>query len=209
MQQIVVAEARRRLDGLLTHFGLEGVNWTKTGTPALNSRHLHLTYWSESWLGTAAIPPTQHVGGIGPTATAKLSPPPELAELNDPLVFVTLGTSFNEDPNFFVAAANAIDQMGAVPLIALGKALSTPGAGNLAQPPACQCKALRNDRSTVGSASCFGSHPPWWRRHNPCARHPRSATDCCAPCSRPATAGAWRCSNRGWISHGPQTGTAR
>ncbi len=125
-QEIVVAEARERLDTLLTHFGLEGVNWTKRGTPALDSRHLHLTYWSESWLGTPAIAPTQHVGGIGSTSTAKRSPPPELAGLDAPLVFVTLGTSFNDDPNFFIAAASAIDQMGAVPLVALGKALSSP-----------------------------------------------------------------------------------
>ncbi len=35
-------------------------------------------------------------------------------------MLITLGTSFNQDPNFFVAAAHAARQMGCLPLIALG-----------------------------------------------------------------------------------------
>ena len=35
-------------------------------------------------------------------------------------MLITLGTSFNRDPNFFVAAAHAARQIGCLPLIALG-----------------------------------------------------------------------------------------
>jgi MGT family glycosyltransferase len=126
-QQTVVAEARERLDKLLTHFDLQGVNWTQSGIPAQHSPHLHLTYWSESWLGVPATPPTRHVGGIGSPTEHAQPQSPGLKELVDPLILITLGTSFNDDPDFFAAAAYATDQMGAVPLIALGKALSSPG----------------------------------------------------------------------------------
>jgi len=125
-QQRVVAEARERLDTLLTHFDLQGANWTQSGIPALLSPNLHLTYWSESWLGKTATPPTRHVGGIGRTSAHARFRSPEPVEFPDALVLITLGTSFNDDPDFFVAAASAVVQMGAVPLIAMGKALSDP-----------------------------------------------------------------------------------
>lgn len=122
--QPVVALARQRLQTLCDAFHVSGINWTDSGPPALLSPHLHITYWSPSWYGDMALlPQTHHVGGtIEDDAPAKTDavglPAGRIAQR--PLVLVTLGTSFADDPNFFVAAARAIDQSGAQPLLVLG-----------------------------------------------------------------------------------------
>ena len=115
----MVLLARQRLDDLLARFGLEGVNWTADGPPALCAPRLHLTYWSPGWFdGATHGPQTVHVGGLRrerpPTGTLRVRPD------HAPWVLITLGTSFNADPNFFIAAAHAADQLGCVPLLALG-----------------------------------------------------------------------------------------
>ena len=68
---------------------------------------------------------TRHAGG---RRAAQLSPPPADLPAPDeaPWVLITLGTSFNRDPNFFVSAAQASVQMNCVPLIALGADPATP-----------------------------------------------------------------------------------
>lgn len=112
--------ARGRLNELLARFGLEGRYWTEQGPPALLSPGLHLTYWSPRWFdGIATRPQTRHAGGRRPAQPPPL--PPGLPSPDDsPWVLITLGTSFNRDPNFFVAAAHAARQIGCLPLIALG-----------------------------------------------------------------------------------------
>lgn len=118
--------ARSRLDDLLGRFDLAGENWTTTGPPALSSPHLHLTYWSPSWFdGVPVGEQTRHVGGLRPTQTA---PPPATLPAPDgaPWVLITLGTSFNADPAFFIAAAHAAVAIGCLPLIALGAPLHAP-----------------------------------------------------------------------------------
>lgn len=110
----VIALARARLHQLLEHFALTGVNWSATGAPALLSPTLHLTYWSPGWYkGVALLSQTQHVGGRAPSTA-----PPDLD--GDPQVLITLGTSFGNDAHFFLAAAQAADQLGCTPLLALG-----------------------------------------------------------------------------------------
>ena len=114
--QAVVGAARERLAQLCAHFGLEGVNWTTSGPPAQESAQLHLTYWSPSWYkGVDLLPQTVHVGGSARPATA--AAPTWDDDL--PWVFITLGTSFGNDPNFFVAAARATVEMGCLPIAAL------------------------------------------------------------------------------------------
>lgn len=120
----MVILARARLEALLTRFGLQGVNWTPAGPPALCAPRLHLTYWSPSWFGGGPQgDQTVHVGGLrgehyaaAALAAFPEAPPPDHA----PWVLITLGTSFNADPNFFVAAAHAADELGCVPILALG-----------------------------------------------------------------------------------------
>ncbi len=114
--QAVIGEARERLAQLCMRFGLDGVNWTTSGPPAQESAQLHLTYWSPSWYqGVDLLPQTVHVGGSARPATT--APPTWDGDL--PWVFITLGTSFGNDPNFFVAAARAAVEMGCLPLVAL------------------------------------------------------------------------------------------
>jgi UDP:flavonoid glycosyltransferase YjiC (YdhE family) len=125
--QPVVDVARQRLHELLQRFDIRGVNWTHEGAPALLSPHLHVTYWSERWYeGLPLLPQTRHVGGAAhQTAVAGASVEP-------PRVFITLGTSFANDANFFHAAAHAAVQAGTQPLVALGGFQPSSSAENLA-----------------------------------------------------------------------------
>ncbi len=114
--------ARARLESLLQTFGVTGVNWTASGPPALRSPHLHLSYWSPAWFGRGEErPPTRHVGGVAPPPVQPLSGPPSPDDV--PWIFITLGTSFNNDPAFFMAATQAVERLGGAPIIAAG-----PGA---------------------------------------------------------------------------------
>jgi UDP:flavonoid glycosyltransferase YjiC (YdhE family) len=122
---VMVAVARQRLDELLAHFNLTGTHWTSDGPPALSAQK-HITFWSPSWFaGMALGEQSVHVGGLRPAphhqAPDTTLPSPEDA----PWVMITLGTSFNVDPNFFIAAAHAADQLGCLPLLALGTPLDT------------------------------------------------------------------------------------
>jgi len=119
----LVAEAHSRLERLLRRVGAQGAYWSTEGAPALRSPQLHLTYWSPTWYsGIPLSAQTQHCGGRTPPA----SPPDASLPSPDkrPWVLITLGTSFNEDPNFFLAAAHAAEQTGCLPLVVLGKTLA-------------------------------------------------------------------------------------
>lgn len=118
--QPTTVEARQRLDTLLDRFDLRGSNWTENGLPALCSPHGHVTFWSDRWFGTKPVTPTEHVGGKA--AAAQSAPPADLPPpALDPWALITLGTSFNDDPAFFVASASAADRIGAVPLVVHGR----------------------------------------------------------------------------------------
>lgn len=113
-------QARARLATLLAATGCDGVNFTTVGPPALRSPHLHLTFWSDSWYaGRPLLPQTEHVGALPLEqlpADATLPPPDDR-----PWVVITLGTTFNQDPAFFLAAAHAADQLGCLPILLLGR----------------------------------------------------------------------------------------
>ena len=119
-QSELVALARRRLAELTLGFGLQGRYWTPVGPPAVHSPDLHITYWSPTWYGPQTLgEQTRHVGGAPtPKAAADrgLPPPDQL-----PWVLITLGTSFNNDPNFFLAAAHAASRLGCLPIVVLGR----------------------------------------------------------------------------------------
>ncbi len=117
----LVELSRERLSALLDEHNLAGVNWTKAGPAALCSPHLHLSFFSAAWHGDSARygAETRLVGGVAPTSPA--SPPAEMPNPGDaPWVLITLGTSFNRDPNFFAAAANAADRVGGQPILVCG-----------------------------------------------------------------------------------------
>ncbi|MEM7134610.1 MAG: glycosyltransferase [Chloroflexota bacterium] len=131
--QLMVEAGRQRLALLLDRFSLHGTHWTLGGPPALLSSQLHLTYWSDSWYkGLDLLPQTRHVGGSAvpedehspdPASRALLSNS-EIAEL--PWVLVTLGTSFNDDANFFITASHAAEALGVIPIMALGRTPPQP-----------------------------------------------------------------------------------
>jgi UDP:flavonoid glycosyltransferase YjiC (YdhE family) len=120
--------ARARLNQILARFGLQGIHWTTDGLPALCSPHLHLSYWSPSWFaGVALGAQTVHVGGLRRAALPGQIPNPALPAPDDaPWVMITLGSSFNLDPPFFVAATQAAAELGCLPLVATGAPLDTP-----------------------------------------------------------------------------------
>lgn len=115
--EAIVDAARQRLQRLCDQFSITGVNWTKSGPPAQESPLRHITYWSPRWYdGVALLPQTRHVGGVAPPAPTAL--PPWADE--QPAVFITLGTSFGQDANFFILATRAAEEMGCLPIVALG-----------------------------------------------------------------------------------------
>lgn len=113
----VGALAQERVAVLLAEFGAVGVNWQLDGPAALLSPSLHLTYWSPRWFaGRALLPQTRMVGGSARPASVWCR---QLSR-ERPWIFITLGTSFNKDINFFLMAAQAVVQVGGLPILAVG-----------------------------------------------------------------------------------------
>ncbi len=115
-QLAIVEDFQQRLAA----WGSSGRYFAAGGAPGLESPFLHITYWSESWYGGAPnrSAQTRHVGGSSapPPAPPDNLPSPDAR----PWLLVTLGTTFNDDPAFFVAAAHAAQAVGAQPLVATG-----------------------------------------------------------------------------------------
>ena len=125
--QEVAEMARARIDVLLSTFDIEGANWERYGPPALLSPHLHLTYWSPRWYaGLPLLPQTEMVGGIAPDPQPWKSPWLAKLPMDQPWIFITLGTSFSQDINFFLAAAHAATQVGGLPILAIGDQITRP-----------------------------------------------------------------------------------
>lgn len=115
-----LAAACARVDDLLTRFAVTGRNWTRHGPPMLCSPRLHLSYWSPGWFaGVAQGGQTRHVGGVA--TPAKVPPEAWPVPYAAPWIFITLGTTFNYDPNFFITAIRAAVQAGGQPILALGR----------------------------------------------------------------------------------------
>ena len=119
--QFVAEIAQARLAELTQRFGISGLNWAQEGASALLSPHLHLTYWSPRWFaGLPLLPQNRLVGGIAPPAKPWETPWLNQLPMDQPWAFITLGTAFTDDPNFFVAAAHAAAQVGCLPILAVG-----------------------------------------------------------------------------------------
>ena len=119
--------ARARLTQLQATTGCRGVNFTAEGPPALRSPLLHLTFWCARWYtGLPLLPQTHHAGALPlvPLPADVTLPSPD----DRPWVVITLGTTFNHDPAFFVTAAHAADQLGCLPILLLGRTPAPTGA---------------------------------------------------------------------------------
>lgn len=120
--------AQARVGALLADFGLTGVNWALDGPAALRSPSLHLTYWSPRWYaGARLLPQTRMVGGVAPSPLPPESPWLDQLPSDRPWIFITLGTAFTRDINFFSIAARAAAEVGGVPILAVGKGFDAVG----------------------------------------------------------------------------------
>ena len=120
--------AQARVGALLADFGATGVNWTLDGPAALRSPFLHLTYWSPRWYaGARLLPQTRMVGGVAPAPLPPASPWLGQLPSDRPWIFITLGTAFTRDINFFLIAARAAAEVGGVPILAVGKGFDAVG----------------------------------------------------------------------------------
>ena len=120
--------AQARVNACCRHFGVSGVNWALEGPAALRSPSLHLTYWSPRWYaGARLLPQTQMVGGIAPPPLPRDAPWLDQLPADRPWIFVTLGTAFTRDVNFFVIAARAAAEVGGVPILAVGNGFEAVG----------------------------------------------------------------------------------
>jgi UDP:flavonoid glycosyltransferase YjiC (YdhE family) len=147
--EVLTHSARARLDHLLAATGCRGVNFTTVGPPALRSPHLHLTFWCERWYsGLTLLSQTRHAGALpldALPADATLPSPDER-----PWVVITLGTTFNHDPAFFIAAAHAADRLGCLPIVLLGRTPDPAGVDRwLERLPATACVRGHADFRTL------------------------------------------------------------
>jgi len=115
--------SRERLARLKARFGVRGVNFSEGAAPAVQSPHLHISYFNRAWYQAdpEPLPQTQFVGG---TVDAPQTPVPDwLAELPDdaPLALITLGSVFTGDLGFFSWAAQAAARLGMIPIVVLGR----------------------------------------------------------------------------------------
>ena len=120
--------ARERVTSLLDEFNVSGVNWAPDGPVALRSPSLHLAFWSPRWYaGMRLLPQTRMVGGIAAAPQTPESAWVAQLPADRPWIFITLGTAFTKDVNFFVIAARAVVQAGGVPILAVGKGIAAAG----------------------------------------------------------------------------------
>ncbi len=114
--------AQERLARLFARFGVHGTNWAADGPPAINSPLLHLTFWSERWYqGMPLLAQNRYVGGAAPATRPWRTPWLTQLPMDRPWVFITLGTSFTNDPNFFINSAHAVVKVGGLPILAVGQ----------------------------------------------------------------------------------------
>ena len=112
-------ELQGRVRELCRRFDCIGVNFAPH-MPALQSPHLHITWWNPRWYaGIPLLPQTRHAGGIAPAPQPIPTDFPDPAQ--KPWVLITLGTTYNRDNAFFRMATHAAVQMGCQPIVAHGR----------------------------------------------------------------------------------------
>ena len=105
-----------RLDALCAQFKVSGRHFIQLNAGVWpHSPDLHLSFFSEDWYdwrGDVVLPQNKFVGGA--RAQPQPPPPPWLDALppDRPLIFVTLGSAFNYEPEFFNTAIKAVASLG-------------------------------------------------------------------------------------------------
>jgi MGT family glycosyltransferase len=144
-ERLVAEEGATRWTRLLETFNLTGTNWPGGLSLWPQSPHLHIAFWSREWFSDEReiYPQTQFVGG---TPQAAQGDPPSWLDqlsLDKPLVFITLGSTFTDDVNFFVGAAHATTLAGAFPIVAFGESELAPGLKDKLAARLPRCIAVR------------------------------------------------------------------
>ncbi|PJF35923.1 MAG: hypothetical protein CUN49_08075 [Candidatus Thermofonsia Clade 1 bacterium] len=115
--------SRERIARLKARFGVRGVNFSEGAAPAVQSPHLHISYFNRAWYQAdpEPLPQTQFVGGRVDLPTTPV--PQWLAEIPQeaPLALITLGSVFTGDLGFFSWAAQAAARLGMLPIVVLGR----------------------------------------------------------------------------------------
>lgn len=131
-ERAATQEARARLQRLFAYFDVRGRNWPDPLAPWPRSPDLHVVYWTQEWYSDLMYveSQTQFVGGVAEPASGL--PPRWFKQLPHdlPLAFITLGSLFTNDPDFFIMMAHACVQAGLFPIIAMGR---SPRASDLRQ----------------------------------------------------------------------------
>ncbi|HLF26141.1 MAG TPA: glycosyltransferase [Anaerolineae bacterium] len=127
-ERAVAEEGQARLRRLFDRFGVQGRNWSSDRSPWPQSPDLHIVYWTREWYADApeVMPQTRFVGG---QVSPPIGNPPHWFDRippDAPPAFITLGSLFTDDPDFFVLAAHACADAGLFPIIALGRSERAP-----------------------------------------------------------------------------------
>lgn len=131
----MMKEGLARLDALCTQFEITGKHMIQLSAGLWpHSPDMHISFFSEDWYhrrDDVALPQNRFAGGT--KSAPKTSPPAWLNDLpqDTPLIFMTLGSTFNYEPDFFYTAAKAIFSIGAYAVIATQDAELAQGLANI------------------------------------------------------------------------------
>ncbi len=109
--------AQERLAQVADCLGLAGRFWRADPFPQIVSPLAHIVFFPAKWFADliALDPQNRFFGGRRPPAPADLPP------RSRPRALITLGSTFTEDPAFFISAARAVQRQGGEPIIVLGR----------------------------------------------------------------------------------------
>jgi len=144
-ERLVAEQGAARWQRLLEAFNLTGVNWPGGLSLWPQSPHLHVCFWSREWYNDEReiYPQTKFGGGMPQPVQG--DPPRWFEQLpqGQPLVFITLGSTFTDDVRFFVGAARAATLAGAFPIVAFGDSELAPGLKEKLAARLPRCVAVR------------------------------------------------------------------
>ena len=124
-------EGMARLDRLCDQFKVEGRHFIQLSAGLWpHSPDLHLSFFTEDWYDwrdDVVLPQNKFTGGV---KNVPQSPSPAwLDDLpsNQPLIFITLGSTFNYEPDFFMTTLKVVSSIGAFAIVATHDAELTAG----------------------------------------------------------------------------------
>ncbi len=116
-------QAQEQLARVAEALGLTGRYWRVDPFPQMVSPFAHVVFFPAAWFADLeALDPQNQFFGGRPRGVLSHRPPGA-----PPRVLITLGSTFTEDPAFFIGAARAVQQLGGEPIVVLGRSPFTWG----------------------------------------------------------------------------------